>query len=369
MNVLIVDDDSFTRQFLANTLRRSGFEVTVAKNGAEAFERFMIDRHQLIVSDWNMPEMNGLELCRAVRRAENRRYVYFILLTSFDRPQDAIMGLEAGADDYVRKPFDPGELIMRVNAGQRIINLETRGLTIFALARLAESRDSETGEHLERVRSYCSLLARELQLHPRFQPLIDDNFVQLIYETSPLHDIGKVAIPDSILLKPGPLTDEEFDVMKTHTVRGAETIAAMRDEYPNARFLHMAHNIILSHHEKFDGSGYPEGLSGNDIPLAARIMAVADVYDALTSVRVYKAAYTHEQARTIIVRDSGKHFDPEIVAAFVECEDLFRKTAAGAQRKGEQVGPTLSPATDPQRPTNGTAGIERARTEAADPLV
>src|SRR5580704_9314677 len=129
MNVLVVDDDSFTRQILANTLRHSGFEVTMAKNGAEAFERFMIDRHQLIVSDWEMPGMNGLDLCRAVRRAENRRYVYFILLTSFDRPQDAVMGLEAGADDYIRKPFDPGELIMRVNAGQRIINLETRGLT------------------------------------------------------------------------------------------------------------------------------------------------------------------------------------------------------------------------------------------------
>jgi putative two-component system response regulator len=317
MNVLIVEDDSITRQMLAFTLRNAGYDVTAACNGAEAFERFMIDRHQLIVSDWNMPEMNGLELCRAIRRADNRRYVYFILLTTHDSPQDAIAGLGAGADDYIRKPFDPGELIMRVNAGQRIINLETRGLTIFALAKLAESRDPETGEHLERVRNYCRLLARQMMTHnPKFRGTIDEDFIQLIYETSPLHDIGKVGIPDSILLKPGRLTREEFEIMKTHAIRGAETIAAMRNEFPNARFLNMAHAIILSHHEKFDGSGYPQGLSGEEIPLCARIMAVADVYDALTSVRVYKAAFTHQEAADIIIADAGKHFDPDVVEAF-----------------------------------------------------
>lgn len=325
MNVLVVDDDSITRQMLAFTLRKAGYEVTTATNGAEAFERFLMDRHQLIVSDWSMPGMDGLELCRAIRRTDSQRYVYFILLTTHDSAQDAIAGLAAGADDYVRKPFDPGELIMRVNAGQRVINLETRGLTIFALARLAESRDPETGEHLERVRNYCRLLARRMQSNPRFQRVIDDDFVQLIYDTSPLHDIGKVAIPDCILLKPGRLTSEEFDIMKTHTIRGAETIAAMRNEFPNARFLHMAHEIILSHHEKFDGRGYPNGLSGEEIPLCARIMAVADVYDALTSVRVYKAAYSHEDAVAIIRRDSGSHFDPDVVEAFEDCLEDFNR--------------------------------------------
>ncbi|MFO1043917.1 MAG: response regulator [Planctomycetaceae bacterium] len=332
MNVLVVDDDSITRQMLAFTLRKAGYDVTTATNGAEAYERFLKDQHQLIVSDWSMPGMDGLELCRAIRRADSNRYVYFILLTTHDRPEDAIEGLGAGADDYVRKPFDPGELIMRVNAGQRVINLETRGLTIFALARLAESRDPETGEHLERVRNYCRLLARQMKLNQKFRQVIDDNYVQLIYETSPLHDIGKVAIPDSILLKPGRLTAEEFEVMKTHTIRGAETIAAMRNEFPNARFLHMAHDIILSHHEKFDGRGYPHGLAGEDIPLCARIMSVADVYDALTSVRVYKPAYTHEEASAIILRDSGTHFDPDVVEAFEACLsdfDGFRRRYAG----------------------------------------
>lgn len=327
MQVLVADDDSFARQILANTLQRSGFDVAIARNGAEAFERFMIDRHQLIVSDWNMPDMNGLEFCRAVRRAENRRYVYFMLLTALDRPQDAVTGLNAGADDYVRKPFDPGEFIMRINVGRRIINLETRGLTIFALARLAESRDMETGEHLERVRSYCSMLAHTLRHNGRCTNDIDDDFIQLIYETSPLHDIGKVAVPDSILQKPGKLTAEEFAVMKTHVERGAETIEAMRDEYPNAKFLNMAYNIILYHHEKFDGSGYPHGLAGTQIPLCARIMAVADVYDALTSPRVYKAAFSHDKAKSIIVSEAGRHFDPDIVDAFLACEAEFQKSS------------------------------------------
>lgn len=325
MNVLVVDDDAITRQFLAFTLRNAGYTVSTAKNGEEAFERFLIDQYQLIVSDWSMPKMDGLDL----RRADNRSYVYFILLTTHDRPEDAIAGLGAGADDYVRKPVDPGELIMRVNAGQRVINLETRGLTIFALAKLAESRDPETGEHLERVRNYCRLLSKKMgQMHLKYQGTIDDDFTQLIYETSPLHDIGKVAIPDNILLKPGRLTDDEFNVMKTHTLRGAQTIAAMRSVFPNAKFLEMAHAIILSHHEKYDGSGYPNGIAGEAIPLCARIMAVADVYDALTSVRVYKAAYTHEEAVRIIVRDSGRHFDPDVVAAFEGCLDKFNRLRA-----------------------------------------
>jgi cyclic di-GMP phosphodiesterase len=344
MNVLVVDDDSITRQMLSLTLRRAGYDVTTATNGVEALNKFLIDRHQIIVSDWGMPEMDGLDLCRAVRHAANRHYVYFILLTSYDRAEDVMKGFEAGANDFIRKPFHPGELIMRVNAGQQVLNLETRGLTIFALARLAESRDSDTGEHLERVQKYCRILAQELQEHAGYADVIDDEFVQLMYETSPLHDIGKVAIPDSILLKPGRLTPEEFEVMKTHTVRGAETIAAMHKEFPNAQFLDMAHDIVLSHHEKYDGSGYPRGLSGTTIPLCARIMAVADVYDALTSVRVYKGAYSHEKAKLLITDDAGIHFDPDVVGAFLTCEDEFEKTASRSCRRSD-LPPISRPAT------------------------
>ncbi len=320
MDVLIVDDDLISRQTIAHTLREAGYAVATASSGDEALRMLMRERHQLVVSDWEMPGMNGLELCRAIRAADLPRYVYFIVLTSHNRPQDTLEGLGVGADDYVTKPFNPGELIMRVNAGRRIIGLETRGMTVFSLAKLAESRDPETGAHLERVRSYCRALARRLQLDPRFPFEIDDEFVQLIYETSPLHDIGKVAIPDAVLLKPGKLTASEFETMKTHVLRGAETLEAALLEFPHARFLRMALEIALSHHEKFDGTGYPHGLTGEQIPLSGRIVAVADVYDALTSKRVYKDAFTHEEAKSIIIGDSGKHFDPHVVAAF-QCED------------------------------------------------
>jgi len=323
MDVLIVEDEPISRESIAHTLRQAHYTVTTARDGEEAMKILVDERHQLIVSDWEMPQMNGLELCRAIRAANFPRYVYFIMLTGHNRPQDTIAGLEVGADDYVTKPFNPGELIMRVNAGRRIIGLETRGMTVFSLAKLAESRDPETGAHLDRVRSYCRVLARRVQLDPRFPCQVDDEFVQLIYETSPLHDIGKVAVPDAILLKPGPLTASEFEIMKTHARRGAETLEAALVEFPRARFLRMAMEIALTHHEKFDGSGYPSGLAGGQIPLCGRIVAVADVYDALTSKRVYKDAFSHEKARSIIVGESGRHFDPEVVAAFLAEERQF----------------------------------------------
>ena len=328
MDVLVVDDDAIVRQSVAHTLQTAGYCVTLASNGQEALDLLYRHGQQLVVSDWSMPGMNGIELCRAIRSADLRRYVYFLLLTSHNRHQDTIDGLSAGADDYVTKPFQPGELVQRVNTGRRIIGTESRDMTIFALAKLAESRDPETGAHLERVRSYCRALAQRLLMEHQFRDEINNEYVRLIYETSPLHDIGKVAIPDSVLLKPGRLTEKEFDLMKTHTLRGAETLAAAIQEFPNASFLRMAHEIALSHHERYDGSGYPRQLRGHDIPLCGRIVAVADVYDALTSKRIYKDAMSHEAAKSIIVGDSGRHFDPAIVCAFLNIEDQFLATHA-----------------------------------------
>ncbi len=325
MDVLVVDDDTISRKMIAHTLTTAGYAVTTACDGREALSVLIPQRHQLVVSDWAMPAMNGLELCRAVRSSDLRRYIYFIMLTGHHRPQDTIEGLSAGADDFITKPFNPAELIMRVNAGRRVIGLETRGMTIFALAKLAASRDLETGGHLERVRSYCRVLAQHLHGQVKHRPMLNDEYVQLIYETSPLHDIGKVAIPDSILLKPGNLTDGEFEIMKSHTVRGAETLQASLDEFPNARFLRMASEIALTHHEKYDGSGYPSGLAGDEIPLSGRIVAVADVYDALTSSRVYKEAFSHERAKGMIAEGAAKHFDSSVVAAFLAEESQFQK--------------------------------------------
>lgn len=323
MKVLVIDDEAIARRTIENTLKEGGYEVMTAVNGQQGLDLLKRHEFQLVVTDWEMPGMNGIDFCKAVRSGDFPHYVYVIMVTSRNRPNDTISGLAVGADDYVPKPFNPGELLMRVNTGQRIIGMESREMTIFALAKLAESRDPETGAHLERVRSYCRVLALLLQQKAKFHDEVDDNYVRLLYETSPLHDIGKVAIPDCILLKPGRLTNDEFDTMKTHTVRGAETIESLLQQFPNAGFLKMARDIILSHHEKYDGSGYPHRLAGEGIPLCGRIVAVADVYDALTSKRVYKDAFSHDAARSIIVDDAGKHFDPVIVETFLEAEYEF----------------------------------------------
>src|SRR6185295_17304321 len=202
-------------------------------------------------------------------------------------------------------------------------SLITRDVTIFALAKLAESRDPDTGAHLERVRQYSRLLAEHLRHLPEFEDEVDEEFVRNIFLTSPLHDIGKVGVPDAVLLKPARLSDREFEIMKGHTIIGAETLDAVLKFSPGTEFLKMARDIALTHHEQWSGGGYPHGLKGLDIPLAGRIVALADVYDALTSKRVYKDAYPHEVARGIIVEGAGAHGDPDLVDAFFELQPQF----------------------------------------------
>ncbi|HBJ38713.1 MAG TPA: two-component system response regulator [Planctomycetaceae bacterium] len=324
MDVLVVDDELVSRHIAAQTLEAAGYNVRRAVNGREALDILLGSSIELVICDWNMPEMDGLEVCRHLRSGTIERYIYMILLTGNDRPEDIIMGLQAGADEFLVKPFNPVELVLRVNIGRRIIEQESRAITVFALARLAESRDFETGGHLKRVSQYCRVLAEYLRFSNAFDGQLDADFVRMVAETSPLHDIGKVAIPDFILRKPGPLTVDEFAVMKTHTVQGAGALAETAAEFPNASFLQMAQEIALYHHEKFDGSGYPFGLAGEDIPLAARIVALADAYDAITSKRSYKEAIDPDRARSLIVSDSGAHFDPRVVNAFLAMEDEFR---------------------------------------------
>jgi putative two-component system response regulator len=329
-----VDDDEISRDLIEHTLGRAGYEVETADDGLEALEIVRSGRCRLVISDWSMPRMSGIELCRAVRGEACEGYVYLILLTSHSAPNEIVEGMSAGADDFIGKPFNPQELIVRVRAGERILSLETREMAIFALAKLAESRDPETGHHLERVQLYSRTLAQELAKSPKFSERIDGEFVRLIYQTSPLHDIGKVAIPDSVLRKPGRLNDAEFAIMKTHAQHGADTLSAALRRFPGARFLTVARDIAATHHERWDGTGYPARLKGEAIPLAGRIVAVADVYDALTSKRCYKEAYAHDVAKSIIVNDSGKHFDPGVVEAFLAVEQEF---VAIHERFGEDV--------------------------------
>lgn len=337
MRILIVDDDDIALDLLANTLESEGYAVEVATSGEEAVERLLVGDIRCVITDWEMPGMTGLDLCRFVRgNLQEAGYVYVVMLTSHGRSDDVVAGLSAGADDFVRKPFDPRELLCRVRVAERILSLETRDVAIFALAKLAESRDTDTGEHLERVRRYSKCLAERLADDSPYSHLVDDRFVRLVYLTSPLHDIGKVGVPDSVLLKPGRLNDDEFAVMKTHAEIGAETLRAALERYPDAGFLRMAHDIAATHHERWDGRGYPEGLSGTDIPLCGRIVALADVYDALSSRRVYKEAFTHTVACSMIADEAGSHFDPIIVEAFLEVTDDF----ARIRQEHADAGPT-----------------------------
>ena len=342
MKILIADDDDVAVEVLEHALVQFGYQVTVARNGREALDLVRSGQFRMVVSDWEMPKMTGVELCQEIRRRPAGGYVYVILLTSRQGTQNIVDGMNSGADDFVNKPFQPQELVVRIRAGQRILSLESRELIIFSLAKLAESRDPETGTHLERMREYCRVLAEHLARQARFREEVDGDYVQLIYITSPLHDIGKVGIPDHILRKPGPLSGEEFEIMKRHAEIGARTLDAAVSAHPEARFLGMARDIARCHHEKFDGSGYPNGLAGEQIPLCARIVALADVYDALTTKRVYKPAFSHEKAVAIIREGRGRHFDPDIVDAFEAAESQFVAIGEQLDKREEQEAPAIA---------------------------
>lgn len=327
MQVLIVDDDQSSTALVKAALTPNGYDLLTAASGAAALETLRENPScRILISDFDMPGMDGIALTRAVRAGACQGYVYVILLTGHAEHDHKMTALHAGADEFLAKPFDRAELVVRVRAAERILSLETRDVALVALAKLAESRDSDTGAHLERVQRYSAVLARELARRDSYGRHLDLEYVRLIELTSALHDVGKIAIPDHVLLKQGRLSDKEFEIMKRHTTLGAETLSAALKQFPQARYLRMARDIAATHHERFDGTGYPSGIAGHDIPLCGRIVALADVYDALTSKRCYKSAITHDVARAIIVKESGAHFDPDVVDAFKATEDQFIET-------------------------------------------
>jgi putative two-component system response regulator len=323
MKILVVDDDEVALLIAKKVLQTDGHEVFLAGNGKEALDSVANNQISLIISDWNMPIINGVELCRRIRDNSGFGYIYFIMVTSRTSKEDLIEGLSAGVNDFISKPFEPVELLLRIRNSEKILSMETTSLTLFSLAKLAESKDTDTGQHLERIREYSRALAEELMKDKDLRLKVHPKFAEMLYETSPLHDIGKVGIPDTVLLKPASLSDEEWAVMKNHTTIGSDTLGEVVNKYPNAEFMQIAKEIAWSHHERWDGKGYPRGLSAEEIPLAARIVAVADVYDALTMKRVYKSAIPHDIARGIIVTESNSHFDPRIVEAFLAIEKRF----------------------------------------------
>lgn len=340
--VLVVDDTPANLS-LMNDLFAGHCRVKVAASGARALKIAASDTPpDLILLDVMMPEMDGYEVCRLLKANPATRHIPVIFLTARADMQDEQRGFELGAVDYITKPISPPIVMARVRTNlavkatadflrdknffleqevhRRTLEVqEIQDVTILTMASLAETRDNETGNHIIRTQHYVRALAVQLQGHARFAGYLTDRMVELLYKSAPLHDIGKVGIPDRILLKPGKLEAHEFEIMKTHTTRGKEAIeSAERRLGKTVPFLVCAKEIAYSHQEKWDGSGYPLGLAGDDIPIAARLMAIADVYDALISRRVYKQAFTHDVATGIIEEGRGRHFDPDIVDAFLE---------------------------------------------------
>lgn len=323
MKILIVEDELVSRKKMDKLVQSLGHETLVAMDGVAGWKIWRDERPRIVLTDWSMPQMDGLELCAKIRSEEGEDYTYVIIVTAKDDIQDVIKGMDAGADDYIAKPFNKDELNVRIKAGERVINFQIKDIVIFALAKMAEARDEDTGKHLERVSHYSKRLAETILDSPNPPPELDRLLVDNIFLTSLLHDIGKVGIPDYILLKPGRLDDEEFGIMKTHAEIGYNTLNEALKKAPRARYLQIAAEIAHHHHEKYDGSGYPDGLKGDEIHIASRIFALSDVYDALVSKRPYKEPFTHERAKSIIADGQGKHFDPMVVDAFFGCEHSF----------------------------------------------
>jgi putative two-component system response regulator len=333
-------------------LLKDKYKLKLANSGEKALEITRGDvLPDLVLLDVMMPGMSGHEVCRRLKESPRTRHIPIIFLTAMTGTDDETAGLELGAADFIIKPINPPILLARVasqlqaKAGADFlrdqnefldteVNRRTRELaaiqdvTILAMASLAETRDNETGNHIRRTQHYVKALALALKDHPRFRSQLDDHVIGMLYKSAPLHDIGKIGIPDRILLKPGRFEPHEFEVMKTHTTLGRDAIQHAEDQLGMpVEFLKYAKEIAYGHQEKWDGSGYPQGLAGEAIPMSARIMAVADVYDALISRRVYKDGMPHAKAVDIMREGRGTHFDPDVLDAFMGLLDEFQRIA------------------------------------------
>ncbi|HMU16643.1 MAG TPA: response regulator [Thauera aminoaromatica] len=360
--VLIVDDTPENLTILGETLRPH-YRVRAAISGERALHAVTIGAlPDVILLDVMMPDMDGYQVLQALQADAATRDIPVIFVTAMDSVEGETHGLALGAVDYITKPFNPDIVLARVRthielakARERLHdenawlerevarrtneNALIRDLSLSALACLAEVRDIETGHHILRTQSFVELLAHHLAGHPDYRAALAGERLEIIVRSAPLHDIGKVGIPDSILLKPGRLTSAEFEIMKKHPVIGADAITRAMAQAANSRsgdgalpggafaFMETAREIALSHHEKWDGSGYPAGLQGRQIPVSARLMALADVFDALSSRRVYKEPLAPEDVTRIIVAERGRHFDPVIVDAFLELRPAFAEVA------------------------------------------
>ncbi len=340
--ILIVDDVKANVDLLVELLR-DDYKLSVAMNGETALAIARKTRPDLILLDVSMPGLDGYEVCRRLAADGETCGIPIILQTSLSDAEDEARGLALGAVDYVTKPFNPALLKARVrnhlelkrhrDSLEALVQERTRELQrtqmvmIESLGTLAEYRDPETGGHIKRTQAYVKALALHLRRNPKFAPQLTDEYIELLRVSAPLHDVGKLGVPDSVLLKAGRLEDAEFETMKRHTVFGHEALRITEEKLGEGTFLRVAREIAYCHQEKWDGSGYPRGLKGEEIPLSGRLMALADVYDALISKRAYKQPWPHEKAVEEIRRCSGEHFDPEVVDAFLDIHETFRNIA------------------------------------------
>ena len=331
--VLVVEDTEENIDILIDILS-DDYSVSVAIDGKTALESVTEINPDLILLDVMMPGINGYQVCEKLKEDPVTQHIPIIFLTALSSDVDESKGLGLGAVDYITKPFNPALLKSRVknhlelkqyqNVLEDMVSEKTKALvltqeaTIQSMAILAEYRDPDTGGHIQRTKNYVRLVAGYLHANEIPNYYVSKEDVQAMAQMAPLHDIGKVGIPDNILLKPGKLTDEEFEIMKMHSCYGGDAIARVQSLLGESSFLDIAHDIARSHHEKWDGSGYPDKLSGHNIPLSARIMALADLYDALSTKRPYKEPMTHEEASGIIIRSKGSHVDPTLCAVFEE---------------------------------------------------
>jgi putative two-component system response regulator len=342
IKILIVDDNPGTLKILGSIISDE-YTKQVATSGESAIEILEASSElpDLILLDLIMPGIDGVETCKIIKQNVRYKNIPIIFLSSRSDSLTKIEALKVGGVDYITKPFNFDEMRSRIDVHLSIHNLEqelakhNRYLndlidekakeiseiqlsTIYALVKLTDYRDDVLGGHLQRTQIMCQRIAEKLQSEIKYESIIDDAFISNIFKSSPLHDIGKVGISDRIYLKPGKLTSEEFEIMKRHATIGAETLEAVLLRFPNNEFISMGIDIAKFHHEKWDGNGYPEGLSGEEIPISARIMAVSDVFDALMSKRPYKDAFSYAESYNIILEGKGIHFDPMVVDAFIE---------------------------------------------------
>jgi len=347
VKILVVEDSKTDMMLIKNMLY--DYHLLFAYDGIEAMQ--VVERCpeiDIMILDLNMPRMDGFEVLQALKQNETYQNMTTLILTNYDETENEIRGLELGAVDYIRKPLNMGSLRKRIEVHlslrrahqsiamqnavleERVLlrtrELEiTRDVTIHALVGLLEARNIESSNHVKRTQWMIKILCEYLKTQNAYAEILNHDYITEIFQTAPLHDIGKVGIPDKILLKPGMLDLEEFEIMKKHTLYGVEALTHELDPDHTASFLKTAIDIVGTHHERYDGTGYPYGLIAEEIPLCGRLMSIIDVYDALTSERVYKTAVDHEQALKIIQNERGRQFDPNITDAFMEVENEIRK--------------------------------------------